>query len=34
VADDALALTRPPQVEKAGWAARFREAMRAKKAKG
>lgn len=28
---DALGLTRPAQVEKAGWAARFREAMGAKK---
>lgn len=31
VADDALVLVRPPQQEKAGWAARFRERMRAKK---
>jgi bifunctional UDP-N-acetylglucosamine pyrophosphorylase/glucosamine-1-phosphate N-acetyltransferase len=31
VAADALGLARPPQVEKAGWAARFREAMGAKK---
>jgi bifunctional UDP-N-acetylglucosamine pyrophosphorylase/glucosamine-1-phosphate N-acetyltransferase len=30
---DALALTRAPQVEKPGWAARFREAMLALKAK-
>jgi bifunctional UDP-N-acetylglucosamine pyrophosphorylase/glucosamine-1-phosphate N-acetyltransferase len=29
---DALALVRPPQTTKAGWAKRFREAMRAKKA--
>ena len=32
VAADALALIRPPQVEKPGWAARFRTAMAAKKA--
>lgn len=32
VGDDALALVRPPQVEKAGWAKRFRDAMLAKKA--
>jgi bifunctional UDP-N-acetylglucosamine pyrophosphorylase/glucosamine-1-phosphate N-acetyltransferase len=32
VADDALALARGVQVEKAGWAARFRAAMTAKKA--
>ncbi|KQT31878.1 bifunctional N-acetylglucosamine-1-phosphate uridyltransferase/glucosamine-1-phosphate acetyltransferase [Sphingomonas sp. Leaf412] len=32
VAADALALVRPAQVEKPGWAARFRDAMRAKKA--
>ena len=31
VAADALALGRGTQVEKAGWAARFREAMSAKK---
>jgi bifunctional UDP-N-acetylglucosamine pyrophosphorylase/glucosamine-1-phosphate N-acetyltransferase len=31
VAADALGLTRAPQVEKTGWAARFREAMGAKK---
>ena len=29
---DALALIRPEQKEKAGWAKRFREAMAAKKA--
>ena len=29
---DALALVRPPQQEKPGWAARFRDRMRAKKA--
>jgi bifunctional UDP-N-acetylglucosamine pyrophosphorylase/glucosamine-1-phosphate N-acetyltransferase len=34
VAADALAIGRGTQVEKAGWAARFREAMSAKKAKG
>ena len=32
VAPDALALERSPQVEKPGWAARFREHMRARKA--
>jgi bifunctional UDP-N-acetylglucosamine pyrophosphorylase/glucosamine-1-phosphate N-acetyltransferase len=32
VAADALALERSPQVEKPGWAARFREHMRARKA--
>ena len=32
VAAGALALVRPPQQEKAGWATRFREIMRAKKA--
>jgi bifunctional UDP-N-acetylglucosamine pyrophosphorylase / glucosamine-1-phosphate N-acetyltransferase len=32
VAQDALALTRAPQVEKQGWAARFRQAMAARKA--
>ncbi|MFM9853961.1 MAG: bifunctional UDP-N-acetylglucosamine diphosphorylase/glucosamine-1-phosphate N-acetyltransferase GlmU [Sphingomonadaceae bacterium] len=32
VTDDALALIRPPQVEKAGWAARFHAVMKAKKA--
>ncbi len=31
VAADALALVRPPQVEKAGWAARFRAIVRKKK---
>ncbi|MEO8722834.1 MAG: bifunctional UDP-N-acetylglucosamine diphosphorylase/glucosamine-1-phosphate N-acetyltransferase GlmU [Sphingobium sp.] len=31
VSADALALVRPPQSEKAGWAKRFREAMTAKK---
>ncbi|HEX8553753.1 MAG TPA: bifunctional UDP-N-acetylglucosamine diphosphorylase/glucosamine-1-phosphate N-acetyltransferase GlmU [Sphingomonas sp.] len=31
VADDALVLVRPPQITKPGWAARFREAMRARK---
>lgn len=34
VAADALALVRPPQVAKAGWAARFRRMMAAKKAAG
>ncbi|MBX3484020.1 bifunctional UDP-N-acetylglucosamine diphosphorylase/glucosamine-1-phosphate N-acetyltransferase GlmU [Phenylobacterium sp.] len=34
VAPDALALGRGQQVEKAGWAARFREVMGARKAKG
>jgi bifunctional UDP-N-acetylglucosamine pyrophosphorylase / glucosamine-1-phosphate N-acetyltransferase len=34
VAADALALARGQQVEKPGWAARFRQAMSAKKAKG
>ncbi len=34
VAADALALVRPPQSEKPGWAARFRAAMAARKAKG
>jgi len=34
VAADALALVRPPQTEKAGWAKRFRSAMTAKKAAG
>lgn len=34
VAADALCLVRPPQEEKAGWAARFRERMRARKGKG
>jgi bifunctional UDP-N-acetylglucosamine pyrophosphorylase/glucosamine-1-phosphate N-acetyltransferase len=29
---DALALVRPPQIAKPGWAKRFRDAMRAKKA--
>ena len=33
VADDALALVRPKQEEKPGWAARFRDRMRAKKSK-
>ncbi|MET0241543.1 MAG: bifunctional UDP-N-acetylglucosamine diphosphorylase/glucosamine-1-phosphate N-acetyltransferase GlmU [Sphingobium sp.] len=33
VSADALVLVRPPQVEKAGWAARFRDRMRALKAK-
>ncbi len=33
VADDALALTRAPQEQKAGWAARFRAAERARKGK-
>ncbi len=32
VSGDALALVRPAQVEKAGWAARFHEAMKRKKA--
>lgn len=32
VAADALALVRPAQTEKAGWAARFRDRMRARKA--
>jgi bifunctional UDP-N-acetylglucosamine pyrophosphorylase/glucosamine-1-phosphate N-acetyltransferase len=32
VAADALAIVRPPQIAKEGWAARFRSAMRAKKA--
>jgi bifunctional UDP-N-acetylglucosamine pyrophosphorylase/glucosamine-1-phosphate N-acetyltransferase len=32
VSPDALALVRPPQEEKPGWAARFRERMRARKA--
>jgi bifunctional UDP-N-acetylglucosamine pyrophosphorylase/glucosamine-1-phosphate N-acetyltransferase len=32
VSDDALAVTRPPQVEKAGWAARFRERKLAERA--
>lgn len=32
VAADALALVRPPQTERAGWAKRFRETMLAKKA--
>jgi bifunctional UDP-N-acetylglucosamine pyrophosphorylase/glucosamine-1-phosphate N-acetyltransferase len=31
---DALALVRPPQVAKPGWATRFREMMAAKKAAG
>jgi bifunctional UDP-N-acetylglucosamine pyrophosphorylase/glucosamine-1-phosphate N-acetyltransferase len=31
VADDALVLVRPPQITKPGWAARFRDAMRARK---
>lgn len=34
VEPDALALARGEQSDKAGWAARFREAMRAKKARG
>ena len=34
VAADALALVRPPQTEKAGWAKRFRSAMTAKKTAG
>lgn len=34
VSADALALIRPPQVEKAGWAARFRNVMSAKKKAG
>lgn len=34
VAADALCLVRPPQEEKPGWAARFREKMRARKGKG
>ena len=34
VSADALALVRPPQDEKPGWAARFRERMRVKKASG
>jgi hypothetical protein len=29
-----LALIRPPQVEKTGWAARFHAVMKAKKAEG
>ncbi|MGE4430151.1 MAG: bifunctional UDP-N-acetylglucosamine diphosphorylase/glucosamine-1-phosphate N-acetyltransferase GlmU [Sphingobium sp.] len=33
VSDDALALVRPPQTEKAGWARRFRTAMQERKAK-
>jgi bifunctional UDP-N-acetylglucosamine pyrophosphorylase/glucosamine-1-phosphate N-acetyltransferase len=33
VSDDALALVRPPQVERAGWARRFRETMMARKGK-
>ena len=33
VSDDALALVRPKQEEKPGWAARFRDRMRAKKSK-
>ena len=33
VAPDALAITRPPQLEKAGWAARFRAMMKARKEK-
>ncbi len=33
VASDALAITRPTQVEKAGWAARFRAMMKARKDK-
>jgi bifunctional UDP-N-acetylglucosamine pyrophosphorylase / glucosamine-1-phosphate N-acetyltransferase len=32
ISADALALIRPPQVEKTGWAARFHEAMKRKKA--
>ncbi len=32
IAEDALVLVRPERVEKPGWAARFRERMRAKKA--
>jgi bifunctional UDP-N-acetylglucosamine pyrophosphorylase/glucosamine-1-phosphate N-acetyltransferase len=31
VSPDALVLVRAPQQEKAGWAARFREKMRARK---
>lgn len=34
VEPDALALVRPPQTAKPGWAKRFREAMRSKKAAG
>ena len=34
VSIDALALVRPEQTEKKGWAKRFREAMQAKKSKG
>jgi len=33
VNSDALALVRPAQTEKAGWAARFRAASQAKKGK-
>jgi len=33
VAPDALAITRPPQTEKPGWAARFRAMMKARKEK-
>ena len=33
VAADALALVRPPQTERAGWAKRFRDTMRARKAR-